>query len=618
MIVSGPSLEGIGIIRCRRLLTALPGLFIEMGSQSISFIYQVQGCQHVLVQPKNDTDPPSIPALTIKGFVRWQSIQILLEPQTHVPIMQFAVRNWALKNPDDGTPFPTNLPKEAFPLKTDADCDRWHQNCAVRLREQATPKEDPRPSFTEHKDGPKTSFSERKVPFAHVRVDPSSRGDYFGRVGGMAYVRVPDHPIPRGVPLSRSPEREKHRDRDWDRDRSDRFRDQYTRRHGSSSDEFSHRHRNHDHSHLPQETRSAHLPPRIPDHHPAPRRHSQPRPLSSSSDTEDDDAVSPTTRVRRRSHRSTDPPPISSRRFYGPDNGARVGSSHPHLPSIAIPVNIPENGRRGSRGDDPKRRSFFDLKEKVMSFLPVSGSADRERQRSGSRGRKDQDGPRIKASDSKERGRPVPRQRGSWSDYNSNESDSEESAKRRKHRKQEKEQDRERHKVRDTREREREKALARDRERSSHLKERPRDRDYDRDSDERRDQDRDRNRDRDRDSDERRDRDRVRDKTRDRAGPERSQRRSREPSDEDLPPKTRTRGSGGPTAYLGRPDDGFRRASSHADISRKRDWDTRDHDRPRDERYRDRDRERTKRDHSTRLPSPGTGVTGRVYPDIWN
>jgi len=103
------------------------GLFVEMPPQSISFIYQVQGCQHILVQPGSDTEAPTIPALTTKGFVRWQSIQILLEPQTHVPIMQYAVKNWALKNPNDGTPFPTDLPREAFPLETDADTDLWHQ-----------------------------------------------------------------------------------------------------------------------------------------------------------------------------------------------------------------------------------------------------------------------------------------------------------------------------------------------------------------------------------------------------------------------------------------------------------------------------------------------------------
>jgi hypothetical protein len=193
-----------------------------MPAQSISFIYQVQGCQHVLVQPGSDTEAPTIPALTTKGFVRWQSIQILLEPQTHAPIMQFAVKHWSLKNPDDGTLFPADLPKEAFPLETDADTDKWHQECAVRLREQATPKEEQKPNFSEPRDGrpdpkgsQKGSFDERKVPFAHVRVDPSQR-DYFSP-RGVNYVR-PDQGIPRGVPMTRSPERDKHHDRDRDRD----------------------------------------------------------------------------------------------------------------------------------------------------------------------------------------------------------------------------------------------------------------------------------------------------------------------------------------------------------------------------------------------------------------
>ncbi|KAK0731280.1 hypothetical protein B0H67DRAFT_474737, partial [Lasiosphaeris hirsuta] len=122
-------------------------LFADMSAESISFVYQVQGCQHYLLPTDNDFIAPSIPALTVKGFVRWQAIQILLEPQIHVPVIQFAVRNWALKNPDDGTPFPPDLPKEAFPQEPDPDTDTWYQSCAVRLREEATPKEDVKPNF---------------------------------------------------------------------------------------------------------------------------------------------------------------------------------------------------------------------------------------------------------------------------------------------------------------------------------------------------------------------------------------------------------------------------------------------------------------------------------------
>ena len=570
-----------------------------MPAQSISFIYQVQACQHMLVQPNSDSDAPSIPALTVKGFVRWQSIQILLAPENQVPVMQSAVRNWALKNPDSGLLFPVDLPAEAFPPKVDPEVERWHQQCAVKLREQATPKEEPRVNASEHKDVPRPPFPDRPFPYAHVRVDPSAPRDYFGGVG-MAYI-VPEPAIPRVVPIpgvGRSPERDRHRDhdrdhtrdrdRDRDRDRSrererhrdrdrdrDHFRDHHARRQGSSSDEPGRRRRSDDHAYFPHETRSMHLPPRVPEHERTRRRHSQPRHISSS-DSEDN-PLSPRAEIRRRNGRSNEPPPISGRQMYGHDEGRRVGSSHPHLPSMA---------------GDSKRRSIFDIKDKVMSFLP---GADHERQRSGSRGRKDDGVIRVRSVHPKDGSR----LRSSVSDYNSDETDTEESPhSRRRRREKERERDRDKDRTRELREREREKSMARERERSFYVKERPRDRD--------------------RDSDERRERDR--DRARDHPGADRIQRRSREPSDEDLSPKTRSRGG----SYLARPEESFRRASSHADIDRKRDWDPRDRDRAREDRYRDRERERDRdrsrleREVKERLSSPSKGVSGRVYPDPWN
>lgn len=591
------------------------GLFIEMPNQSISYIYQVQACQHILVQPGSDTEAPTIPALTPKGFVRWQSIQILLEPHTHVPIIQFAVRSWGLKNPNNGNLFPPDLPKDSFPLETDADTDLWHQECAVRLRQQATPKEEPKPNFNDTREGrsgpkddQKPSFAERAVPFVHVR--PPSQRDYFS-TRGVNYVR-PDHGIPRGVPLNRSPERDKHRererDRDYERDRDrdrtyeDRSYDRYGRRHTSSSDEPPRRRRSHDQSQVPPEVRTAPLPRHIPEQPPPPRRHSQPRHISSSSSEDEDTPVSPgAVRHRRRSHHSTEPPSV--RRPFDLD-GVRIGSSHPHLPSIAIPVSLHEHGRKGSRQDDSKRSTLIDIKEKVMGL--VSGTS--ERQRSGSRSRKDEEFRHDRHAEPRGRNHPHSKLRGSWSEYNSEESDSDGERHRARHRRHDKERDRDRDRDRlrdrDVRDKEREKMLAR--ERSSHLRDNPRDRERDRDSDERRERERERHRDS-------------------------ATRRSREPSDEDLSPKSRVRvPSGISRDYLSRPDDrAFRRTSSHADIGRKRDWE-RDHDRPREDRYRDRDRDRDRekdrdrereRDRPIRLsearmPSPGKGVKGRVYPDF--
>ena len=121
-----------------------------MPSPSISWIYTSIGCQHTLQPTSDDFKPPSIPALTTRGFVRWQSIEILLGPEEHVPFIQTAVRNFAIKNPDTGETFPVDLPTEAFPLIADKDIEKWHNQCAEKLRQRATPNEEdegPRPDL---------------------------------------------------------------------------------------------------------------------------------------------------------------------------------------------------------------------------------------------------------------------------------------------------------------------------------------------------------------------------------------------------------------------------------------------------------------------------------------
>src|SRR5262245_54932226 len=57
-------------------------LFVETPPTSISFIYRSLGAFHSL-QPAPDDDGygnPTIPALNKRGFVTWQTIQLLLGP----------------------------------------------------------------------------------------------------------------------------------------------------------------------------------------------------------------------------------------------------------------------------------------------------------------------------------------------------------------------------------------------------------------------------------------------------------------------------------------------------------------------------------------------------------
>ncbi|KAF8848946.1 hypothetical protein BDZ45DRAFT_810382 [Acephala macrosclerotiorum] len=157
-------------------------LFVEVPNPSISWIYASIGCQHTLQPTNDDFQPPSIPALTTRGFARWQSIEILLGPEEHVPFIQNAVRDFAIRHPDTGELFPGPVPKEAFPAVTDPEIEKWHDQCAQELRKRATPTEsesDSRENRPEPSPRPKA-----QATYAHVRP-PRAGGrpdtDYFER-----------------------------------------------------------------------------------------------------------------------------------------------------------------------------------------------------------------------------------------------------------------------------------------------------------------------------------------------------------------------------------------------------------------------------------------------------
>ncbi|KAF2841080.1 hypothetical protein M501DRAFT_930616, partial [Patellaria atrata CBS 101060] len=114
-------------------------LFSEANSTSIAFIYKSLGCLHSL-QPSSDEETyssPYIPALKRKGFITWQTIQLLLCPEEHVPFIQEAVRIFDIKDLQTGEAFPRILPKEAFPDRPDADMVRWYESVSERLRQDA-------------------------------------------------------------------------------------------------------------------------------------------------------------------------------------------------------------------------------------------------------------------------------------------------------------------------------------------------------------------------------------------------------------------------------------------------------------------------------------------------
>ncbi|KAI0882319.1 uncharacterized protein GGS22DRAFT_50237 [Annulohypoxylon maeteangense] len=329
-------------------------LFIHCPGKSISYIWQALGVEHTLQPTENPYEAPSIPALTIRGFVRWETIQILLEPQEHAPFIQFAVRNWALVNPDDGKPFPVDLPRDAFPAQCDPEIDAWHKNCAKKLRDEATPKD-------EHPPSRPPSDPRINSTYTHVRNPPSAgtgtgtsprrrpEMDYFQRGRPVSYAHVPgSHYAAPAFTVNYAPGQ----------------RRVSTSNSSSGSPGSPPRRRSQSdvrHPEMEDPRTSSHLNPRRP---PGPRRHSHSKPYSP--DPSDSESEMP-------------PRAGSKSRVHGPV----PPSSFRRMP-VAAPITppIPVRVRRSEiRPDDVRRRSLpAEIRQKVTSFL--SGSSDRHRSNS--------------------------------------------------------------------------------------------------------------------------------------------------------------------------------------------------------------------------------------------
>lgn len=74
-----------------------------------------------------DFSAPSIPALTPLGFLRWQVVQILLDPDEHVFYLQEAVNHFRVRDRTTGKRFPKYMPKEIFPALPDEAMTAWHE-----------------------------------------------------------------------------------------------------------------------------------------------------------------------------------------------------------------------------------------------------------------------------------------------------------------------------------------------------------------------------------------------------------------------------------------------------------------------------------------------------------
>ncbi|KAJ2980110.1 hypothetical protein NUW58_g7033 [Xylaria curta] len=336
-------------------------LFLGSPDRTISYIWQALGVQHALhPPPDNDFAPPSIPALTLRGFVRWESLQILLGPEEHVPYLQYAVANWDLRHPYTGDSFPADLPASAFPSVCDSAVDEWHRACGQKLREAATPNEEeeqqPRrhdsdsqphtahgskghnaPTGAVPRHRPESEYFRRRRPMSYVHVSEPRYSQHASHPSHSSHTSHPSHPSHPGVPEASS------------RPGSGS---------GSSLDDFPRGRRPSDIKTPPvivrEETRSsAHLDPHRP---PNIRRHSHSYQSPYAASVPDSDSESDALRASPRHNGPKPQPPTSVRRIP-------VVTPIPAVPSSRV-------RRSELRAEDSRKMSIpAELKQKFASLL---------------------------------------------------------------------------------------------------------------------------------------------------------------------------------------------------------------------------------------------------------
>lgn len=287
--------------------------------------------------------------------MQWQSIEILLGPEEHVPFMQNAVK-FGIKNPDTGETFPVDLPTEAFPLVPDKEVEAWHAECAEKLRKKATPTEEEiRPDLPPR--------PRAQATYAHVRPtqrsrqntdDPRMREDspYFESSRNPAsaarplYAHVSSRPVRPG--LSHSPS---HRARQFLAPEDEMSPRMARARRKSYPDNM----------HSPGASPTG-APPVVvpPESRPRPadhaRRHSHPRQARRGSMSSDASSSS-----EGESPTKSKPPKTTSRMRSGtqssPTDGIPSGVRYTAPP--VIPEPRPRTRERGHlRDDEEKRRSY--------------------------------------------------------------------------------------------------------------------------------------------------------------------------------------------------------------------------------------------------------------------
>lgn len=207
---------------------------MNTGEHGVAFLYRTLGCYHSLQPTRNAFEAPSIPCLTDDGYVRWQTLQLLLCPEEHANMLQKALQIYQVPRRAGGF-FPRAVPRECFPARPDADMEKWHRFVTSQISQENyqrrlkySPYQSPQPEGNNTPGGYFARAIPVRRPSPHSRrKDPSSEEELARQAAAREARRrrssVPDIASPGGTLYGEKEPPNKSRSRSANRVKSNEF-----------------------------------------------------------------------------------------------------------------------------------------------------------------------------------------------------------------------------------------------------------------------------------------------------------------------------------------------------------------------------------------------------------
>lgn len=126
-------------------------------------MYRDLGCQHDLVQERND-QRPDIPGLTPVGFERWVTLLIQAHPEEKYRRLQRALQDMPISNPDKKERFPKQISRRLFPQYEDRGIREHIEYCISKNADIQLPRRANRKEPQVRRDSPfHTSSADKQI-----------------------------------------------------------------------------------------------------------------------------------------------------------------------------------------------------------------------------------------------------------------------------------------------------------------------------------------------------------------------------------------------------------------------------------------------------------------------